>query len=170
MIFNDECLHWHKTKRGCITKRHFYVQLNMWQTPKNTRLVQSVTKGWHSNGSLKLHIPPSKGKALPVQALISPKGSRRLSLPGFSDNRHIKVTRLSDPCTGRLYPRKDRWYSYPSAIVRPEGLSHWKISKTPSRTYAPVTYKVVQIWPGHTVTCLHTNSPGHIWTTLHIRK
>jgi hypothetical protein len=27
-------------------------------------------------------------------------------------------------------------------------------------------YKVVQIWPGHTVTCLYTNSPGHIWTTL----
>jgi hypothetical protein len=27
-------------------------------------------------------------------------------------------------------------------------------------------YKVVQIWLGQTVTCLHTNSPGHIWTTL----
>ena len=26
--------------------------------------------------------------------------------------------------------------------------------------------KVVQIWPGQTVTCLHTNDPGHIWTTL----
>jgi hypothetical protein len=29
-------------------------------------------------------------------------------------------------------------------------------------------YKVVQIWPGQTVTCLHTNSPGHIWTTLYM--
>jgi hypothetical protein len=29
------------------------------------------------------------------------------------------------------------------------------------------TFKVVQIWPGQTVTCLHTNSPGHIWTTLY---
>ena len=28
-------------------------------------------------------------------------------------------------------------------------------------------YKVVQIWPGQTVTCLHANSPGHIWTTLY---
>jgi hypothetical protein len=27
-------------------------------------------------------------------------------------------------------------------------------------------YKVVQIWPGQTVTCLHTNSLGHIWTTF----
>jgi hypothetical protein len=31
-----------------------------------------------------------------------------------------------------------------------------------------VIYKVVQIWPGQTVTCLHTNRPGHIWTTLYI--
>jgi hypothetical protein len=29
-------------------------------------------------------------------------------------------------------------------------------------------YKVVQIWPGQTVTCLHTSRPGHIWTTLSI--
>jgi hypothetical protein len=28
-------------------------------------------------------------------------------------------------------------------------------------------YKVVQTWPGQTVTCLHTISPGHIWTTLY---
>jgi hypothetical protein len=26
---------------------------------------------------------------------------------------------------------------------------------------------VVQIWPGQTVTCLHTNRPSHIWTTLY---
>jgi hypothetical protein len=31
-------------------------------------------------------------------------------------------------------------------------------------------YKVVQIWPGQTVTCLHTNSPGHIWTTLYMYR
>ena len=30
-------------------------------------------------------------------------------------------------------------------------------------------YKVVQIWPGQTVTCLHTISPGHIWTTLYVK-
>ena len=27
---------------------------------------------------------------------------------------------------------------------------------------------MVQIWPGQTVTCLHTISPGHIWTTLYL--
>jgi hypothetical protein len=31
----------------------------------------------------------------------------------------------------------------------------------------PRKYKVVQIWPGQTVTNLHTNRPGHIWTTLY---
>jgi hypothetical protein len=29
-------------------------------------------------------------------------------------------------------------------------------------------YKVVQIWPVQTVTCLHTDRPGHIWTTLYV--
>jgi hypothetical protein len=37
------------------------------------------------------------------------------------------------------------------------------------RTKLYVTlYKVVQILPAQTVTCLHTNIPGHIWTTLYI--
>ena len=31
-----------------------------------------------------------------------------------------------------------------------------------------IKYKVVQIWPGQTVTCLRTNRPGHIWTTLYV--
>jgi hypothetical protein len=31
-------------------------------------------------------------------------------------------------------------------------------------------YKVVQIWPGQTVTCLHTNSPGHIWAILYLKN
>ena len=34
------------------------------------------------------------------------------------------------------------------------------------REISCVMYKVVQIWPWQTVTCLHTNCPGHIWTTL----
>ena len=39
------------------------------------------------------------------------------------------------------------------------GTQSWNLSR----------YKVVQIWPGQTVTCLHTISPGHIWTTLYFR-
>jgi hypothetical protein len=34
--------------------------------------------------------------------------------------------------------------------------------------YLSIRCKVVQIWPKQTVTCLHTNSPGHIWTTLYL--
>ena len=30
-----------------------------------------------------------------------------------------------------------------------------------------LNYKVVQLWPGQPVTCLHTISCGHIWTTLY---
>jgi hypothetical protein len=35
---------------------------------------------------------------------------------------------------------------------------------------SPEWYKVVQILTGQTVTCLNTDSPGHIWTTLYLRK
>jgi hypothetical protein len=38
---------------------------------------------------------------------------------------------------------------------------------TPSKYPNTNKYKVVQIWPGQTVTSLHTISPGHIWTTLY---
>jgi hypothetical protein len=38
------------------------------------------------------------------------------------------------------------------------------------KCYIRFIYKVVQIWPGQTVTCLHTNSPCHIWTTLYIDR
>jgi hypothetical protein len=40
----------------------------------------------------------------------------------------------------------------------------WKSNKY----YIYIYIYVVQIWPGQTVTCLHTNSSGHIWTTLYI--
>jgi hypothetical protein len=37
----------------------------------------------------------SKGTAIPVQAWTGPYGSKRLRLPQFLDNRHIKMARLS---------------------------------------------------------------------------
>jgi hypothetical protein len=47
-----------------------------------------------------------KGKAFPLQAWTGPWGSRRLRLPEFVDNQHMKVVRLSALRTGRLYHQK----------------------------------------------------------------
>jgi hypothetical protein len=45
-----------------------------------------------------------------------------------------------------------------------------KAPSTVTKSFVPSwkeNYKVVQIWPGQTVTYLHTNRPGYIWTTLY---
>jgi hypothetical protein len=47
-----------------------------------------------------------KGKAIPLQTLTGPQGSKRFSVLEFPDNKHMKVVRLSDLRTGRLYPQK----------------------------------------------------------------
>ena len=62
------------------------------------------------------------------------------------------------------YDRDKLWLVYTQSvpvIFEPPCISSQKILKRKAM------YKVVQIWPGQTVTCLHTNSPGHIWTTLY---
>ena len=48
-----------------------------------------------------------KGKAIPVQGWTGREGSRRWTLPEVLENRHMKVKRLSDLPTGRLYPPGD---------------------------------------------------------------
>jgi hypothetical protein len=44
----------------------------------------------------------SGNKAIPVEACSGAEVSRRLRLPEFLDNRHMKVVRLSALSTGRL--------------------------------------------------------------------
>jgi hypothetical protein len=92
-----------------------------------------------------------EGKAIPLQAWTGPKGSRRLRLPEFLENRHMKVVMLSALRTGHLYPQEIRLSLVlisvrgtvdPRATMRPEGLSRRKISTTPSR-FAPMTFPLV---------------------------
>jgi hypothetical protein len=58
---------------------------------------------------------------------------------------------------------------YKQTVVSARGLlQYFQLQAKNSRDIS--RYKVVQIWPGQTVTCLHTNSPGHIWTILYNHK
>jgi len=67
---------------------------------------------------------------IPTQLKRVPFGSRRLRLPEFLDNRHVKETKLSALSTGRLHPQDIplllicvRGWVEPRGMVRPEGLS-----------------------------------------------
>ena len=78
----------------------------------------------------------------------------------------------TNTCTPTTQQKNLHQFHYTSEILLPspgsithqivQGMSKYDDSIT------SVVHKVVQIWPGQTVTCLHTNSPGHIWTTLYI--
>jgi hypothetical protein len=54
-----------------------------------------------------------KSEIIPIQTCRGPCGSRTLRLSRFSDNWHMKVARISAPCTVCLYPpRRYSWYSF----------------------------------------------------------
>jgi hypothetical protein len=67
---------------------------------------------WHSANRRHTLQKYCTGKAIPLQALTSPEGSRRLRLPDFKTIVTLSLARLSALRTGRLYPRKYSWYSF----------------------------------------------------------
>jgi hypothetical protein len=88
----------------------------------------------------------NKGKSMPLQAL---GGSRRLRLQEFLDIRHLKVVRLSALGTGCFFPHERflvlisvRGWVDPWVIVRPQGLSYWKLPVTPSGI-EPATFQLL---------------------------
>ena len=78
--------------------------------------------------------------------LESPEPSWRISMPGFSENRHMKVARHSALSTGHLYSPRVldcvRGWANLRATLRTKGLSQWKVSKTPSET-EPTNFRLV---------------------------
>jgi hypothetical protein len=81
-------------------------------------------------------------KATPVQAWTGPWGSRRLRFPEFVDNRHIKVVRLAALRTGCLVSHFVRGWVDPRTLMRPKGLSQWKIPIAPTGI-EPATFRLV---------------------------
>ena len=79
------------------------------------------------------HVEFIKGKALPLQAIGSPEGSRKLRLLDFLTTAQYGG-RLSALRTGRLYPQGYSWYSFSLGVESTPGpwfsrkeICHWKI-------------------------------------------
>jgi hypothetical protein len=74
-----------------------------------------------------------KGKGHPQQAIVMAQGVRVGSGPGILNIRHYKGGRSSALRTGRLYPRRNPWYSFLEAESTPR---HMVLPVAPTKTPA----------------------------------
>ena len=79
---------------------------------------------------------------------------------GVSDYTRI-VGLVHTTTDGRPCGLEDRYHKYVFSCIYRTHFYHEHSNSRLLRKLVP-SYKVVQIWPGQTVTCLHTNSPCHI--------
>jgi hypothetical protein len=97
------------------------------------------------------------GKAVPLQAWSGPEGSRKLRFPDFittaQDGGKIVSLTHRPPLPQEIHQViiSFRDCVNPRAIVRPEGLCHWKISMTPSEI-EPATCRFVAYCLNHYAT------------------
>jgi hypothetical protein len=112
-----------------------------------------------------------KGKVIHIQTLDRPPVFEEVEAPRLPNNRHMNVVSLSVPRTGHLYPPKVfldlislvGWVE-PRAIVRPEGLSQWKILSVPASGIEHATF----IFVAQCLTQLRHRVPMRIWQVVKV--